>query len=152
MNKKVELTPEEQMMIEGIQLGLLPFPTPNNFEVLRALIGKGALQVAQRTPITQHNDDLIVRIPRAELPVLLAALEEGSDVCGGRGCDDLEFAQIVPDLNTRQKMMAQYHQWNGDPEVWTSDLETGGAFAEVHYWSYGSALFYLRRRIETAAE
>lgn len=44
---KIDLTPEEQQMLDGMKSGLSPFPTPNNFSVLLSLIAKGAFQTAQ---------------------------------------------------------------------------------------------------------
>lgn len=42
----MNLTTEEQQMLQAIRLGLAPYPTPGNFRLLWSLVEKGALQVA----------------------------------------------------------------------------------------------------------
>jgi hypothetical protein len=81
-------------------------------------------------------------LPEYERRLLLSVLTVAADYFDRRTCDDLELAELVPELADRRAIMQRFHEWNGDPEVWAEDLARGGTFADCRYWTYGAALAY----------
>lgn len=53
--QNVVLTEEEQRMLDGMRLGLDPFPTHRNFAVLLSLVKKGAFGHSQRREQALHE-------------------------------------------------------------------------------------------------
>ena len=86
-------------------------------------------------------------LPDYEMHLLVSVLRRIAAYFGGRVCDDLEFAAILPELPARQAIMQRFHEWNGDPEVWQEDLAVGSNFAQCRFWTYGAALAYFAHRL-----
>lgn len=74
----MNLTTEEQQMLDGIRLGLAPYPTPGNFRTLWTLVEKGALQIAHES---EH--------PRPTIVCL---------------CGSTRFSQAFHDANLRETL------------------------------------------------
>lgn len=98
----VELTTEERQMLDGIRLGLAPFPTPNNFAVLWSLVTKGAIP-------TQQSNEQQQAIFKRMTPELVAftlrsiaeAIEEVDDIQWQDDVDIIHLRQIADWLENR---------------------------------------------------
>lgn len=111
-------------------------------------------QVLEVRPAYLENQprERIAVLPEYEMYLLVYVMKRAADYFGGRICDDLEFAKLVPELADRQAIMKRYHAWNGDPEVWEEDMSQDGPFAKCRYWTYGAALAYFAHQLAPDVE
>ena len=86
----------------------------------------------------------VAALSEDEMRLLVTVLRRLADYFGGRVCDDIDFARLVSDSESRRQIMQRFHEWNGDPESFRED-ETAGR--DYPYWTYSSALAYFAFRL-----
>lgn len=92
---------------------------------------------------------MTIELTPDETKLLILILEQASEMFGNQICDDFELAEHLPLFEARRTLMKEYHQYNGDPEVFEEDEAYGDQYL---YIGTGALVGYLASRIKAQQE